>query len=337
MEKQRSIGIDTARGIAIILMVIGHAAAPEWLNKLIFGFHMPLFFLLSGYLFNREKWLSLGFSSFAKKRAKDYLVPYFVLAAVNLLLQLVIEFRHAGLSEIVRHIGKSAFAIVYANGRGMPLCGQLWFLPCLFVSSLLLYGLMRIERRWLRALLCLLGVAASRVIYAVLTTKIGSFFGLLPWHLETVLLCMGFLLIGCELKAANALDKMDIFAALALAAVGFYAVVTNTSEIGRVDVNNNIIGNIALGYIGAASLSLLTIWLSELRFPLRAVIAYFGRHTIIVVGFNFVLNRLMNLSWSRFAAGELWWLKTLIGLACCALIAFLWDALKRKFPKIAIF
>ena len=92
-----------------------------------------------------------------------------------------------------------------------------------------------------------------------------------------------------------------------------------------------------LGYIGAASLSLLTIRLSDLRFPLRAVLAYFGRHTIIVVGFNFVLNRLMNLSWSRFAAGELWWLKTLIGLACCALIAFLWDALKRKFPKIAIF
>ena len=42
--------VDIARGIAIMLVVLGHsfssAACP--MNKMILGFHMPLFFFLSG-------------------------------------------------------------------------------------------------------------------------------------------------------------------------------------------------------------------------------------------------------------------------------------------------
>lgn len=35
--------IDIAKGIGIILMVIGHADAPRLLKNWIYGFHMPLF------------------------------------------------------------------------------------------------------------------------------------------------------------------------------------------------------------------------------------------------------------------------------------------------------
>lgn len=41
--------IDIAKGIGIILMVIGHADAPRLLKNWIYGFHMPLFFIIAGY------------------------------------------------------------------------------------------------------------------------------------------------------------------------------------------------------------------------------------------------------------------------------------------------
>ena len=42
--------IDIARGIAIIVVVLGHSfsSADCPMNKMILGFHMPLFFFLSG-------------------------------------------------------------------------------------------------------------------------------------------------------------------------------------------------------------------------------------------------------------------------------------------------
>ena len=52
--------IDCAKGLAIILMVAGHActeggAFTHWLHDFIYTFHMPFFFIISGYLYKAEK------------------------------------------------------------------------------------------------------------------------------------------------------------------------------------------------------------------------------------------------------------------------------------------
>ena len=44
--------LDIARGIGIFLVVLGHCySLPEWMWHLIYSVHMPLFFVLSGYVF----------------------------------------------------------------------------------------------------------------------------------------------------------------------------------------------------------------------------------------------------------------------------------------------
>lgn len=48
-KTERLAYIDVSRGFVIILMLIGHANAPDPLVKAIFGFHMPFFFILSGF------------------------------------------------------------------------------------------------------------------------------------------------------------------------------------------------------------------------------------------------------------------------------------------------
>ena len=41
--------IDIARGIAILLVILGHSCTTlDGVNRVILSFHMPLFFLLSG-------------------------------------------------------------------------------------------------------------------------------------------------------------------------------------------------------------------------------------------------------------------------------------------------
>ena len=50
--------IDVAKGIGIILVVIGHTNLPTLVMNLIYAFHVPLFFVLSGMVFNMNKSLT---------------------------------------------------------------------------------------------------------------------------------------------------------------------------------------------------------------------------------------------------------------------------------------
>lgn len=73
---QREKWIDVVKAIGIILMVIGQASPPFSFKIWIYSFHMPLFFIVAGYLFNEKKWASLGEKELLKSRAKTYLLPY---------------------------------------------------------------------------------------------------------------------------------------------------------------------------------------------------------------------------------------------------------------------
>lgn len=58
--------VSFAKGIGIMLMVLGHTFFSAYGNALVYMFHMPLFFFLSGYCF-RESHLK-DFRIYAKKR-----------------------------------------------------------------------------------------------------------------------------------------------------------------------------------------------------------------------------------------------------------------------------
>lgn len=49
MDKKRIAWVDIAKAIAIIGMIVGHEVTNDTLRIFIFSFHMPLFFILSGY------------------------------------------------------------------------------------------------------------------------------------------------------------------------------------------------------------------------------------------------------------------------------------------------
>ena len=50
-DKKRVKYFDIARGITIILMIVGHTLSFGWKRNLIFSFHMPLFIIISGMFF----------------------------------------------------------------------------------------------------------------------------------------------------------------------------------------------------------------------------------------------------------------------------------------------
>ena len=90
---QRLHYIDSIKGLAIFLVVMGHVLAwlysdyntalqadkPMFLWKMIYAFHMPLFIFISGFLFGFSKFDSLwSYVIKMYKKTKMLLIPYLV-------------------------------------------------------------------------------------------------------------------------------------------------------------------------------------------------------------------------------------------------------------------
>jgi fucose 4-O-acetylase-like acetyltransferase len=90
-NKSRNNYISVAKAIGIILMVVGHSGCPSAIGRFIYLFHMPLFFVCSGYFF-KEIADKASLLTFCRKRIKGLYLPYLKWSLLFLLLHNV--FRH---------------------------------------------------------------------------------------------------------------------------------------------------------------------------------------------------------------------------------------------------
>lgn len=98
MQKSRDGFIDIIKIYACVLVVLGHlfqsmtvsgiiqeTALTQWFDQTIYFFHVPLFFICSGYLYQKySKVLALDdWSANLVKKATSLLIPYFVFSAIT--------------------------------------------------------------------------------------------------------------------------------------------------------------------------------------------------------------------------------------------------------------
>lgn len=145
---KRNVAISIAKGIAIILMVIGHAEAPEMVTNFIYTFHMPLFFIASGYFFSEaaaaDPW------RFCEKRFKGLYIPFLKWSIFFLLLHNVL-FHFGILNEqygnwtggvthpyTLHQVWQRLVLIVTSmSGYDEFIAGAFWFFRGLMVASIL--------------------------------------------------------------------------------------------------------------------------------------------------------------------------------------------------------
>ena len=146
--------ITYLKAIGIILMAMDHGACPER-HVLDFNamFHMPLFFIVSGYCF-KDKYLA-SFPTFLKRRAKGLYVPFVKWGVLFALLRPLFFALHIYDAEYGFHgVGAAqddivdtlhSCWIIVTQMRGTDwLLGGYWFLNALFFGSLVAWGILRL-------------------------------------------------------------------------------------------------------------------------------------------------------------------------------------------------
>ena len=137
-----------------MLMVLGHTFFSTYGHALIYMFHMPLFFFISGYCF-RKTHLD-DFRNYAKKRISRIYVPFVKWGLIFLLLHNI--FFHLNIyndifgyeGEVSQLYGvtdylKKAFLIFFCLSGNEQLLGGYWFLHTMFFASFIFYGLLKIK------------------------------------------------------------------------------------------------------------------------------------------------------------------------------------------------
>lgn len=130
----RDVSLDIMKGIGIIAVIIGHINDVPYMpfRHFCFSFHMPLFFLLAGYL-HKVNYDQMGY---IKKSADRLLKPYLAAALVLLLYSCYLTFAKNHYLEIPKQLAATFFAsggyhhsLILAKFRPI---GAIWFLVGLF-------------------------------------------------------------------------------------------------------------------------------------------------------------------------------------------------------------
>lgn len=140
--------IDRVKGIGIILVVLGHMFG--LLGKGIYLFHMPLFFVLSGYLFSGKR----DPLDFVGRKLVHLGVPYLaflILFNIKPCLALLLQIAH-GWDSVDWQFFKNHFLNqIYGGVKLTEAQVIFWFPPVLLATQIAYYWLQRISSR---AVLC---------------------------------------------------------------------------------------------------------------------------------------------------------------------------------------
>ncbi|MGN0281525.1 MAG: acyltransferase family protein [Prevotella sp.] len=146
----------------ILLVVLGHSGFEEpiikqelsGLHSWIYSFHMPLFFMISGYLFSltNKSLVDIEPCKFMEKKAIRLLVPYVTIGTIVYL----IKFAFSGLSHASRDFTVGNFFYMFiAPSDPNSTMGYLWYIVTLFVMFLIVVLLNKLHIDMKKTIWCI--------------------------------------------------------------------------------------------------------------------------------------------------------------------------------------
>ena len=272
--KERITWVDSAKGIGILLVFMGHLVEVSWPGMWAYSFHLPLFFFLSGYLFS----VKTSFRDFLKKKAKSILLPYVTMGLVicffdalwNTLLT-TSSYHPPFLPRFLTELGWWVIQNRFAT---------LWYLAVLFWINILMYVIVKYIRfNWL-SILCVLVLLWNGVRYY----ETGG--GPLPWNWDTVHMALPFFYVGYFIKQHPILETPFVkwsfrpLLMVALFAFNIWLLTINKKETGfGLEMYNNYYGIVPITYLCAFAGIFGTIILSS--YLHWRPLTYIGKNSLV--------------------------------------------------------
>ncbi len=263
-KKERMHYLDLLKGIGIVLVVLGHNSFHDYVTQAIYFFHMPLFFVISGFL---DKLEGVSFGDYFRKKMKRLMYPYITFGVLIIIYNTLFDILSGSRSsaKLMKRIAALAYGnLIWENNS--EYIGTLWFLAGLFCSGMIAYGIYRASEKSRVKLFIFCGISMLAAAgMAVIKNKYPARLPAvrLPWCLDVALIGALFYLAGYFWRQKWH-DKVNrTYQGIFLLAAGFLLGTFNLSymkfrgyEMLRTDMLQMNYGIIPLYFVSALFISL---------------------------------------------------------------------------------
>lgn len=279
-QKKRIDWIDTCKGIAIMLVILGHCITRMGstgiegiINLLIYSFHMPLFFFISGMNLKLE----YSFKEFLIKRIKGILFPAYIFVFILLTYKLF---------DTHGAYGKNFNAYHMFLMTNNSIVGEYWFLSALFIGEMFCFAILKSVKNTK----LIIGVSLLSAFIGI-TEKI--FFDLpLPFYMEVGAVSVFFIVMGYlyKKKTNNSQAKWK-----EIILVGILFLIGNLMQyllkLGKVNFCSLEIRNI-FSFVFNSFLGICLCINIAKKLGNKKVINYLGRNSLYVFGTHYLFLEL---------------------------------------------
>ena len=278
LHNNRISWIDMAKGYGIILVIVGHLHLPSTITNYIYSFHIPLFFFLSGYLFNTKK----SFKDFVATKIKRLIIPYICLCIPMIFSNLLFSENYT--------FNFDCFKIELVCFLLQERHTTLWFLACLLILNIIMYLVVKYSTsKWLSDLYCMLFCLSGLILWH---------FGIkdLIWNCDLALVVLPFFYAGYRFRNLKLFLNIHKLAfpiitimVILMGTIIFFLNNLNVNSTGvRVDFfysNINIVGiTYLVAFIGITMMVLVSMGYNNklIRYIGENSLLYFAWHQTII-------------------------------------------------------
>lgn len=271
--------IDIMRGFAILFVVLGHVMSNSlFLKGWIYSFHMPLFFLISGMVFNTKKFSK--FSDYFKYKVKKLILPYIYL---SILLWILYFLTNIGINLINGNVTNykdllMKFVYIFIGYRDKYYF-SMWYLLVLFFIELISYFYIKINNNYIKYI----GLLLISIIGYICGNYLNGFY----YSLDLVPLGLTFFLMGYYFNKVKdkIKDKHIKFILPGSLIINIVFCILNAFICGRISFFANDLGNYFYFYLSSIG-GMMFIYLISKLIKNNSFLEYFGNNSLVIYTFN---------------------------------------------------
>lgn len=276
-KKERMPLYDAAKGICIISVVMGHL---NLFSRFLYFYHLLVFFFISGLFLGSNKY---SFIEFLKKRIIRLYIPYVVFSFI-----IAILFDSGNLTSL-----KYIIRIFLFDSK-VPLTGTFWYVPCLFINSLIAFLIEKYIKK--TSYLCSILLIAICMCFALSRTEISLYYNLqfVPW-IQVVFI---FAILFKRYNLVSLFSKFKNCIIILLGTIIIYILLYLFTEI-NISIVSGKFSNIFIWMLLIIlGVSFVFSFSSILQF--FSVLCYIGKASFYIMCFHFVIFALLNICLSGF-------------------------------------
>ena len=300
MRQKRLIYLDTAKGIGIIAVMLGHSCGIPVILPIVTGFYMALFFIIAGMTTKEEDFLNLS-KLFNKK--KKLIVDYFLFSMVLLLFSVVESLINKSLT--ITKLSQMLIGIIYSRysfhvENGIPveklMCienSPLWFLTALFLSFLVAGGVYKCqnamkwrEKKYKKQIIIF-------IILLIFAAILNTSPIILPWSIDCIPTFVVFIIAGKYIADKKRAElKITVPNLVILSCVAILYLVLRVLN-GHINISIREYGELGvlsiplytfLGLFGTYLCLVFCYWLEKTKFSKK--LALVGRNSLFIMSFH---------------------------------------------------